>query len=185
MTRAEGWLTVLGAALAFGAGVVVMRVLEGDHASSPYAWSAGALIAYPGVLALGTLVARNPGARVAILTAAVLIALPSALVAQFSLAPALAVLGVSAAVTTRRAAEPISSMWPMLLVVPTATAAWIGSGLVYLAATVQRCDQPDGAFVCVSTMSGWEFAGILALLSLPLALLGYLARRSPQPPARL
>ena len=184
MTRAEAWLTGVGAVLALVPVAVFGAVLwrEGDRGAV-----AGfvPLMATPAVLALAALtLPERPPARAALTTAAACLLLPISLLTYFLAVPALATMTAAAVVTRSHRSAEGESEWPLAAMIPVVVVFWLAALAVYLAdGTRSSCGEsalPDGvtheAGGCAGSIEVLGMIAVAALLALMAALVLQLIR---------
>ena len=185
MTRAEAWLTGVGAVLALVPVAVFGAVLwsEGDRGAV-----AGfvPLMATPAVLALAALtLPERPPARAALKTSAACLLLPISLLTYFLSVPALATLAAAAVVARSDRSAEGEAEWPLAAMIPVVVVFWLAALAVYLADGTRRSyaesTLPDGiTFLehegCAGSIEVFGMIAVAALLALPAVLLLYLIR---------
>ncbi len=186
MTRAEAWLTGVGAVLALVPAAVFGAVLwsEGDRGAA-----AGfvPLAVTPTILALGALALPDRrAARAALTLSAALLLLPISLLTYFLAAPALATMITATVLVWREPGNQGGLQWPMAVVIPVVSIFWLAAGAIYLGdGTRAGCGQGDisqgitvlpGVEACTDSIEILGLAAMLALLAIPALLVLYLVR---------
>lgn len=196
MTRAEAWLTGVGAVLAL-APVVLVAVVQlmnefvvepavgVDRQYNVEVFFGALLVSVPGLYLVAALtLPQRRALRAVLATAAALLLLMTSIATYLITLPA-AVVVVAAAVVTGRRLSAVDSreLWPAATFVPVTVILWLAAGAVMLDAT-DSCRSgvrlaSDATSSCGAGLSAVEGAAILALAAAPVLLLARLWR-SPQ-----
>jgi hypothetical protein len=169
MTRAEAWLTAVGAVLALVPAALFGAVLwsEGDRGAT-----AGLvpLLAMPSLLALAALALpeRRP-VRVALTMSAACLLLPISLLTYLLAFPALASITAATGTASSDGSAKGGLEWPLVAMIPVVVVFWLAALAVYLVDGTRRG--------CEGHQSCFELSGMIAIATLPAAFVLYLIRR--------
>ncbi len=194
MTRAEAWLTGIGAVLALVPGAALLAfVAIAPDARTAASYLATLALTGPALLVLAALARPTQRAfRLSLtLTSAIALFFSVVVTSVVVALPAGVVVSCAAYVTARRLrAEEVNMLWPSLSIAIVAPPLWIAAGLVLLEASRCNFDDPGydafvpGAAPMCGLYTGGEIVAVASMVVIPIACLAYLWR-SPQPTTQL